>query len=89
MDEGREVLEQRVTAAPHPQVELLGQVVVVVVRRVVGDAVLDAGTRRAGVAATEGDAVHQVLAVHVALEAAVGARGGMGGRGSDGRSVSP
>lgn len=57
-------------AAALPHVELLGVVVVAVVRRVVGHLVLDAGSGGAGVTAAEGDSVHQILAVHVAPDAA-------------------
>ena len=46
--------------------------VVAVVGRVVGHLALDAGPGGAGVAAAEGDPVHQVLAVHVAADAAAG-----------------
>lgn len=63
------IAQQGRPAASQPQVELLRLVVVAVVRRVVGELVLDAGPRRAGVAAAEGDAVHQVPPVHVALDA--------------------
>lgn len=43
--------------------------VIAVVRRVVGELVLDTGPRGAGVAAAERDAVHQVPPIHVALDA--------------------
>lgn len=66
------VVQQSLPAAAAPQVELLGLVVVAVVGRVVGDLVLDAGPGRAGVAAAEGDAVHQVPPVHVAFDPATG-----------------
>jgi len=62
--------EQRLAAPPFPHVQILGVVVVAVVRRVVGHLPLDAGPGGAGVAAAEGHAVHQVLAVHVAPDAA-------------------
>lgn len=66
------VAEQRLAAAAHPQVQHLRLVLVVEVGRVVGELVLDAGSRWEGVAAAEGDAVHQVLALHVAPQAAGG-----------------
>ncbi|TNN84157.1 E3 ubiquitin-protein ligase UBR1 [Liparis tanakae] len=53
------VLQQRLAAASHPQVERLGLVLVVEVRRVVGHVLLDAGPRGVEVAAAEGDAGHQ------------------------------
>lgn len=62
--------EQGLAAAAPPHVQLLGVVVVAVVGGVVGHLELDAGTGGAGVAAAEWDAVHQVLAVHVAPDAA-------------------
>jgi len=64
------VLQQRLPAASHPQVERLGLVLVVEVRRVVGHVLLDAGPRGVEVAAAEGDAAHQVLPLHVAPESA-------------------
>lgn len=66
------VAQQGGPAAMHPQVELLRLVVVAVVCRVVGELVLDAGPWRAGVAAAEGDAIHQVPPIHVALDATGG-----------------
>lgn len=62
--------QQGLAAAAPPHVELLGVVVVAVVGRVVGHLELDAGSGGAGVAAAERDAVHQVLAVHIAADAA-------------------
>ena len=58
------------TAAALPHVELLCVVVVAVVGSVVGHLALDAGSGGAGVTAAERDAVHQILAVHVAPDAA-------------------
>lgn len=52
--------------------------VVAVVGRVVGHLGLDAGSGGAGVTAAEGDAVHQVLAVHVAANAAKNREWGYG-----------
>lgn len=66
------VAQQGSPAASHPQIELLRLVVVAVVCRVVGELVLDAGPRRAGIAAAEGDAVHQVPPIHVTLDATAG-----------------
>lgn len=63
------VAQQGCPAAAHPQVELLSLVVIAVVCRVVGELVLDAGPWRAGVAAAEGDAIHQIPPVHIALDA--------------------
>lgn len=64
------VVQQRLATASHPQVQHLRLVLVVEVGRVVGELLLDAGPRREGVAAAEGDAVHQELALHVAPQAA-------------------
>lgn len=66
----RVVLQQRLAAAFHPQVQLLRLVLVVEVCGVVGDPLLDAGPRGVGVAAAEGDPVRQVLALHVAPQSA-------------------
>lgn len=65
------VLHQGLAAAPGPQVEPLAQTVVVEVSRGVADLLLDAGPRREGAAAAEGNLVHQVPAAHVAPEPAV------------------
>ena len=59
-------------ASALPHVEILCVVVIAVVGRVVGHLALDAGPGGTGVAAAEGDSVHQVLAVHVAPDAANG-----------------
>ena len=64
------VLQQRPAATFHPQVQLLRLVLVVEVSGVVGDLLLDAGPGGEGVAAAEGDAVHQVLPLHVASQSA-------------------
>lgn len=64
------VVQQRLATASHPQVQHLRLVLVVEVGRVVGELVLDAGPRREGVAAAEGDTVHQVLALDVAPQSA-------------------
>ena len=63
------MLQQHLSAAPRPQVEAVRLVAVAEVGRVVGELVLDAGPRREGVTAAERNAVHQVLALHVAPQA--------------------
>lgn len=68
------VVQESFPAATTPEVELLRLVVVAVVSRVVGDLVLDTGSRGAGVAAAEGDTVHQVPSVHVAFDPTMGRR---------------
>ena len=68
------VADQGLAAAAVVQVELLGLVLVVVVGRVVGQPVLDAGPRGAGVAAAEGDPVHQIAPVYIAPDATAGQR---------------
>ena len=77
------VAQQGGPAASHPQVELLRLVVIAVVCRVVGELVLDAGPRRVGVAAAEGDTIHQVPPVHVALDATGGETASLSGGFSD------
>lgn len=62
------VVQEGFPAATAPEVELLRLVVVAVVSRVVGDLVLDAGPRGAGVTAAEGDAINQVPSIHVAFD---------------------
>lgn len=64
------VIQQGLSAPLHPDVELLGQKIVVVVSAVVRELVLDAGPGGARVAAAEGHPVHQELPVHVALQTA-------------------
>lgn len=49
-------------------------VFIIVVSRVVGDLILDAWPRGAGVAAAERHAINQVAAINVALYAAAGKR---------------
>ena len=71
------VAQQGDPAAAHPQVELLRLVVVAVVCRVVGELVLDTGPWRAGVAAAEGDSIHQVPPIHVALDTTGGETDGL------------
>lgn len=66
--------EEGLAAAPDPDVELLGAVVVVVVGGVVGQVMLDAGSRGAGVTAAERDAVHQELAFDVTEDTTEGQR---------------
>lgn len=62
------VVQEGFPAATAPEVELLRLVVVAVVSRVVGDLVLDAGPRGAGVAAAEGDTINQVPSINVAFD---------------------
>lgn len=62
------VVQEGFPAATAPEVELFCLVVVAVVSRVVGDLVLDAGPRGAGVTAAEGDAINQVPSIHVAFD---------------------
>ena len=59
------VLQQRLSTAFHPQVQLLRLILVVEVSGVVGDLLLDAGPGGEGVAAAEGDSIHQVLPLHI------------------------
>lgn len=59
------VVQQGLAAARHPQVQDLRLVLVVEVGRVVGDLMLNAGTRGEGVAAAEGNAIHQVPPLNV------------------------
>lgn len=66
------VVQQRLSAAPPPQVQLLALLVVVEMGRAVADLLLDAGSRGQGAAAAEGDAVHQVLPVDITPQAAAG-----------------
>lgn len=66
------VVQEGFPAAAAPEVELLRLVIVAVVSRVVGDLVLDARSRGAGVTAAEGDTVHQVPPVHVAFDPTMG-----------------
>lgn len=64
------VLQQGLATPFHPQVQLLGLVLVVVVGRVVGDLLLDAGPRGVWVTAAEGNSIHQVLALNVTPQSA-------------------
>lgn len=64
------VLQQGLSAPPHPDIELLGQKVVVVVSAVVCQLVLDTGPWGAWVAAAEGYSIHQELPINIALQAA-------------------
>lgn len=59
------VVQQGLATPFHPQVQLLALVLVVVVGRVVGDLLLDAGPGGVQVTAAEGHSVHQVLPLHV------------------------
>lgn len=67
-----EVGEEGLTASTVPDVELLHAEVVVVVGGVIGQVMLDAGARGAGVTAAERDAVHQVLPLHVTEDTTAG-----------------
>ena len=69
-----EVVEERLSAASGPDVELLNAVVVVIVGGVIGQVVLDTGPWRPGVTAAEWDAVHQVLPLHITEDTAAGQR---------------
>lgn len=60
-----EVGEEGLAAAAGPDVKLLDTVVIVIVGGVVGQVMLNAGSRGARVTAAEGDAVHQVLPLHI------------------------
>lgn len=64
------VVQQGLLAASPPQVQLLAPLVVVRMRSGVAQVVLDAGSGRQGAAAAEGNAVHQVLPLHVTAHTA-------------------
>lgn len=64
------IVDQGFSATTNEDVEFFGLVVVVVVGGVVGDFVLDTGSGRTRVTATEGHTVNQVTAIHIALNAA-------------------
>lgn len=64
------IVDQGFSATMNEDVEFFGLVVVVVVGGVVGDFVLDTGSGRTRVTATEGHTVNQVTAIHIALNAA-------------------
>ncbi len=64
------VVHQGLSAASPPQVQLLALLVIVEMGRAVADVLLDAGPRGEGAAAAEGNAVHQVLSIHVAPQTA-------------------
>lgn len=66
------IVDQGFSATTNEEVEFFGLMLVVVVGRVVGDFVLDTGSGRTRVTATEGHAVNQVTAIHIALNAARG-----------------
>ena len=61
---------QSLPTATAVEIELFWLVLVVIVGVVIQQVVLQAGARGGGVTAAEGDAVHQVAAVHVASYAA-------------------
>lgn len=60
------VTDEGLAAATAVQVQLLRVVVVVVVRRVVQELLLDAGPRGSRVTAAERDTIHQEAAIHIA-----------------------
>lgn len=60
------VIQQRLSAALMVQVQFLHLLVVVVVRRPVGELVLDAGSRGEQVTTAKGHSVQEVLPIHVA-----------------------
>lgn len=62
------------SAAPGPDVEFFNAVIVVVVGGVIGQVMLDAGTRGAGVTAAKWYAVHQEFSFYVTEEATEGRR---------------
>lgn len=64
------VVQQGLTAASPPEVQLLALLVIVEVGGIVAELLLDAGPRGQGAAAAEGNAVHQVPALHVTPYAA-------------------
>lgn len=66
--------ENCLKAAPVPDVQLLSAVVIVVVGRVICHVMLDAGPWGARVTAAEGDAVHQVLSLHITEYTTAGQR---------------
>lgn len=70
------VVDQGLAAAAVVQVELLGLVLIIVVGGVVGQFVLDAGPRGAGVATAEWDPVHQIAPIYIAPDATGGERKG-------------
>lgn len=64
------VLQQCLATPFHPQVQLLCLVFIAEVSRVVSYMLLDARPRGVAVAAAEGDAIHQVLPLHVTPQSA-------------------
>lgn len=66
------VVQQGLSAASPPQVHLLVLLVVVEVLGQAAELVLEAGPRGEGAAAAEGNAVHQVLPLHVTPQTAAG-----------------
>lgn len=59
------VLQQCLSTASHPQVLVLGLMLIVEVGRVVGNLMLDAGPRGVDVAAAERDSIHQVFPLYI------------------------
>ncbi|MEQ2166887.1 hypothetical protein GOODEAATRI_033096, partial [Goodea atripinnis] len=64
--------EDGLTAAPGPNVQLLGAVVVIIVGGVISQVMLDARPGGARVTAAEGNAVHEVLPLHITEDTAEG-----------------
>lgn len=64
------VLQQCLATPFHPQVQHLCLVLIVEVGGVVGDLIMNAGPGRVGVAAAEGDSVHQVFPLNVTSQSA-------------------
>lgn len=62
------VANQSLPAATDEDVEVLSLVLIVVVGSVVGEFVLDAGSRGTWVTAAEGNTIHQVTAIHITLD---------------------
>ncbi len=64
------IVDQGFSATTDEDVEFFGLVVVIVVGSVIGDFVLDTGSRRTRVTATEGHTINQIAPIHIALNAA-------------------
>lgn len=59
------VLQQCLSAAFHPQVLVLGLMLIIEMGRVVGNLLLDARPRRVDIAAAEWDSIHQVFPLYI------------------------
>lgn len=64
------VVQQGLSTASPPQVQLLALLVIVEVGWAVADLVLDAGSRWESVAAAEGNSVYQILSLHITPQTA-------------------